>query len=437
MFTGGSKLHLASWKLSNNEQFNSVDAFLVSQYPDRWISKSHKRKINNNNTNESSTISNNNNNTNDKTTSTSSSTENSCNGVVVEDRNDSDDEENDDDEIEENQPSNKSVNTTCHRIMSMTAFPIENEDSSVCQHIVLCGCSDTLIRVFIYDESTNEIKEFTNLYQNSALLQITVVKQQQTVVTAPTTTKTNLFPYLLFSGGTNGAIKLWDLSPLQKIYDDIIMSAKATSTTTSRSSTSSSSTSSSTSSSSSSTSTSSGSATTSKLTSQHHHHQSMKLEPLTSIQSHQSGVDSLSIQVDDHDGSYIVVSGGDDQSIVVSTIKIKTPPSPSLSSSPSSSLSFDDLDIRTKSVDTLHTSSIKGIKSIGSYIFASGPDQLLSIWKYELERSTINIRWVSDMLVNVAHVNDLDAVFLGELDSNKRFAVVVVGQGVQITHVLL
>jgi len=105
---------------------------------------------------------------------------------------------------------------------------------------------------------------------------------------------------LIFSGGTDGYIRVWDVTDM--------INASSTAT----------------------------------------------LQPIFEVKAHQLGTDSMDI-IEMNPNSYVLYSGGDDQSVFVAAFEVHTEPNTILSN------------WRQRSYADVHTSSIKGIHELISF----------------------------------------------------------------------
>jgi WD40 repeat protein len=245
-----------------------------------------------------------------------------------------------------------SADTQC-RIMELNAFPIPWIDGKLV-HCVIASRSDAFMTVMLFDQDSKQFSVLGALRHGSPIVSLNTL--QITRNGAPAS--------LIFSGGTDGYIRVWDITAMLKM----------TSTET--------------------------------------------LQPIFEVKAHQLGADSMGI-VEVAPRSYVLSSGGDDQSVFVAAFEVHTEPELKL------------MNWRQKSYPDVHTSSIKGLQCDGSYVYTAGPDQRLNIWKIVHTSTDIALTWHAACLMEVA---DISSISLKRLE-NGRVIVIAVGDGVQLLEV--
>ncbi|MCO5580983.1 hypothetical protein L7F22_034858 [Adiantum nelumboides] len=158
---------------------------------------------------------------------------------------------------------------------------------------------------------------------------------------------------------------------------------------------------------------------------------SLMLKPeLVLPRAHQSGVNSMSVspvKYDEHPQQngrlWVVVSGGDDQALHVAILK---------ATETDSTLSANTVCLLEKSIVSAHSSAIKGVWTDGSFVFTTGLDQRLRVWKFEGSKQTFSLVECCQTVMNVPEPAAIDAERL----LGKNYRIAVVGRGLQIFKVI-
>lgn len=129
--------------------------------------------------------------------------------------------------------------------------------------------------------------------------------------------------------------------------------------------------------------------------------------------AHQSGVNSLSARTSTTENTVLLLSSGDDSALFVAELKV-----PLLMVA---SVTYDVLDATNNySVDgtisvlsatrrlTRHCSSLTTCWTDGRVLFATGPDQVLSMWL--IKTTPAALEWIEDTVHNIAHCSSSDAI---------------------------
>jgi len=142
--------------------------------------------------------------------------------------------------------------------------------------------------------------------------------------------------------------------------------------------------------------------------------------PVHSMRAHQSGVNCVRV-VPLSDYAFMLLTGGDDQCIYITTFECHPAPCCEISN------------VITTTHVTHHNAAIKGIWTDGHVVLACGQDQLLSCWHVDRTQGTLQLKHVEDHVVEVSMVLGLDVVRIHE----GCLLVAVAGHGLQTLTVHL
>eukprot|EP00029_Vermamoeba_vermiformis_P011031 TRINITY_DN5961_c0_g1_i1.p1 TRINITY_DN5961_c0_g1~~TRINITY_DN5961_c0_g1_i1.p1 ORF type:complete len:1093 (+),score=253.56 TRINITY_DN5961_c0_g1_i1:267-3281(+) len=246
----------------------------------------------------------------------------------------------------------QSADTQC-RIMELNAFPLPWMHGKLL-HCIVASRSDAFMTVMLFDQDSKQFTVLGALRHGSPIVSLNTLQ----------ITHNDTPALLIFSGGTDGYIRVWDVTAM--------INTSSTET----------------------------------------------LQAIFEVKAHQLGADSMDI-VEMAPNSYVLSSGGDDQSVFVAAFEVQTDPKLKL------------LNWRQKSYVDVHTSSIKGLQCDGTHVYTAGPDQRLNIWKIEHSSSDIALTWHAACLLEVA---DVSSIALKRVD-NGRVVVIAVGDGMQVLEV--
>ncbi|CAH1783035.1 unnamed protein product [Owenia fusiformis] len=242
-------------------------------------------------------------------------------------------------------------------------------------HFLAAGCSDGFLRFYSFQEKTNNLTLVgdSDFHQHCVL---TIGHEVITIDGAPS--------LIVYSGGTDGKIALWDIS---KIFSKTTEKSELT--------------------------------------------LDADISPVLILPAHQSGVNSICIrQV--HDSEYVVASGGDDNSLAIHLLTA-TQKSESLQRN-----TFQlTLSVIKRCVQlSAHGAQITGIQALeGGDIITASIDQRLNVWRISPDFKKIDC--ILSRYVSVADIAsmDLSNVNITNEDSSSKWqdqTVVVCGEGFQL-----
>ena len=134
-----------------------------------------------------------------------------------------------------------------------------------------------------------------------------------------------------------------------------------------------------------------------------------KVSPIVEAKVHQSGVNCMSVTGVEHD-KYLVLTGGDDQNLVVTSLVVS------------------DHGVELHSVwcsdgRVGHGAQLTGVRMVGEWVVTTSVDQRVVLWRVDKEGCT----WVVSKCGSVADVADLDCWVEGG-----RLMCIVVGVGMEL-----
>ncbi|KAI5063151.1 hypothetical protein GOP47_0021698 [Adiantum capillus-veneris] len=145
--------------------------------------------------------------------------------------------------------------------------------------------------------------------------------------------------------------------------------------------------------------------------------------------AHQSGVNSLSVStlkdeehMQQNDRLWVVVSGGDDQALHVAIFKTME------TDCISTNTRANTVGVSEMSIVSAHSSAIKGVWTDGFFVFTTGLDQRLRVWKLEVSKQSSSLVECCQTVMNVPE----PAAIHAERLLGRNYRVAVVGRGLQI-----
>jgi WD40 repeat protein len=199
--------------------------------------------------------------------------------------------------------------TTHCRIMSLEVLPISSyKENNEVLHLVVMGCSDSYLKLYVFDENTKKFTLVRSLKQNSAILSMRILHRPESFVS------------LLFVGTNDGRLTVWNLNSLIpfSLFAPEMQSRFVVP----------------------------------------NDEQNENIKPLHVFVAHQCGTDALDI-VSLHQNRHILVSGGDDQSLFI--VLFETAPLPSTSNVIEL---FELFIVAQRRFENLHTSAISGSSAL-------------------------------------------------------------------------
>ncbi|KAJ3681314.1 hypothetical protein LUZ60_015803 [Juncus effusus] len=157
----------------------------------------------------------------------------------------------------------------------------------------------------------------------------------------------------------------------------------------------------------------------------------VQVGPLCVLKSvHQSGVNCLSVAR--FEEGFVLVSGGDDQAVQCLMFGLETPVGGVETDVCTGDFS-SEVKIRVCSIDgvaSAHSSAVKGIWTDGKWVFSTGLDQRVRIWR--LNDKCAKLTEYSHFIISVPEPETVDAMVCDS--ESKRYLIAVAGRGMQMVE---
>ncbi|KAK3813245.1 MAG: WD40-repeat-containing domain protein, partial [Benniella sp.] len=253
------------------------------------------------------------------------------------------------------------------RIMDFSVFRIE---SSPRKHFIMTVYSDSTIRVWLFDEETNSfVLAIEKEHHNKCILQVSHVRQDEGI--------------MMFTAATDGKIAVWDIT---SALDTFLAKYAAVEV---------------------------------KPVQPHNYVQGLG-DPIGEVLAHMSGVNSLHTQ-NLGEKDILVVSGGDDNALVVALVKADWDPEHRVIRLKSANIIAEDKDA--------HSSAIQAVTMMNaSEIVTTSQDQMVSLWR--LHQSGTGEAGIVKLESQFVHVPDPSTMDI--ITHDARCSVAIAGIGVQI-----
>ncbi|KAG0006948.1 hypothetical protein BGZ65_001319, partial [Modicella reniformis] len=269
------------------------------------------------------------------------------------------------------------------RIMDFSVFRLEG---SLRRHFIATVYSDATIRVWLFDEETNNfVLAIEKAYHNKCILQVSHIKLEGGI--------------MMFTAATDGKIVIWDITPA---LDAFLMKYTANGDKSVQPH--------------------SPSFGKNRRKVRRDYVQGLEC-PIVEVLVHMSGVNSLYVQNLGEEG-VLTISGGDDNALAVASIRAEWDTGLRIIKVQSAQVIARD--------DSAHGSAIQAVSMINtSEIVTTSQDQMISLWRLSRSSETKQAALVK-VESRCVHVPDPSTMDVLTLKDTSKHSVAIAGIGVQI-----